>query len=226
MQNKKSFSAIHTNIAIHALFNITLVLGRMWVTNSIYTGYLIWNLFLAYIPLAISIYIARQVRINSTSIILLLCIWFVFLPNAPYLITDILHFGERTFAPRWFDVAVLFSCALNGLIMGVVSIYIVLKKIAIYFSKLQLQLVLIFICLASGFGVYIGRFLRWNSWSLVHAPLTIIKQSMQHIFLPLQHPAAWCVTLVIGATIWLIMQFVYSVARLENEEIIIKTLYK
>jgi uncharacterized membrane protein len=221
MQNKKMFSAIHANIIIHAMFNISLVLGRMWVTNSIYSGYLIWNLFLAYIPLALSLYVLRQIKINTTTLFLLLGIWFVFLPNAPYLITDILHFGERTFAPRWFDVAVLFSCALNGLIMGVVSIYIILKKYGSYFSNIQLQVLLIFICTASGFGVYIGRFLRWNSWSLIHAPITIAKQCVQHIFLPLQHPAAWGVTLIIGATTWLILQFVYSIAHLKNEEPII-----
>jgi uncharacterized membrane protein len=210
------FKTIHQNLLALLIFNVLLVFARMCISHTNFCAFLIWNLFLAYIPLAISIYIYKtRLRLNAKTISLFI-IWILFLPNAPYLITDILHFKESNTAPAWFDVALLFSSALCGLLMGIISMYIINKKLKIILSPKQMQLIQIPICLAVGFGVYVGRFLRWNSWSILHSPFTVAKECTMHIFSPFIYPGTWGVTIVIGATCWLLLQIINSIAGLEQ----------
>jgi uncharacterized membrane protein len=210
------YKSIHQNLIALLLFNVFLVLARMCISHTYFCSFLIWNLFLAYIPLAISMYIFKtRLRLNIKTIALFIA-WILFLPNAPYLITDILHFKESTTAPAWFDVALLFSSALCGLLMGIISMYIINKKLQQIVTIKQLQLLQIPICLAVGFGVYVGRFLRWNSWSILHSPLDVAKECTTHIFSPVVYPGTWGVTIVIGATCWLLLQIINSIAGLEK----------
>ena len=93
----------------------------------------------------------------------LLPVWFLFFPNAPYIITDLIHLRVRDAVPIWYDAALLFSFAWNGLILGFVSLWVVQSLVTHRWGATAGWLLALGTLIAGGFGIYLGRFLRWNS---------------------------------------------------------------
>jgi uncharacterized membrane protein len=114
-------------------------------------------------------------------------LWLIFFPNAPYLITDLIHLRPRPDAPFWFDLILLVAFAWTGFILGLVSLVLmqeVIRRIAGSFvSWLFALLALAF----SSFGIYLGRFLRWNSWDVFLNPSALVGQILQGARHPLLH---------------------------------------
>ncbi len=192
--NKKVFDALTQ----FTLFATMLEVIRIFYSGNIGFVFLIWNLFLAYIPLYISYFLQKQGTGRHLENVSVFLIWLLILPNAPYLVTDLIHFGIRHDVPRWFDLFLLFTYALCGLLLGVCSMIMMLEYLSKYYSKTIVSMLLPTISIACGYGVYIGRFLRWNSWSIVTHPLKLIEQCMQPIMYPWQHSATWLVTIQIA----------------------------
>ena len=112
-------------IIIPVGFTICLLLVRLILSGELTYIFLAWNLFLAWIPLAVSQQLTGAR--NRWQILLLTGCWLLFLPNAPYIITDFLHLRQRPPIPYWYDILLLFSAALNGLLLGLVSLLTVEK---------------------------------------------------------------------------------------------------
>lgn len=143
--------------------------------NSLLTGeqgvsflFLGWNLFLAWIPYGISL-ILREQQTQPIKL-LLLAGWLLFFPNAPYIITDLLHLRERPPVPLWYDMLTIFSFAWTGLIFGYLSLIRIQRIIIREWGHLAGQLLTAGALLLAGLDVYIGRFLRWNSWDILTRP--------------------------------------------------------
>jgi uncharacterized membrane protein len=105
-------------------------------------------------------------------------IWLLFFPNAPYIITDLIHLNERYNPAAWYDILLLFSSALNGLLLGFYSLYLVHNKLRVQLSERMTWLLVFGFSVLSGYGIYLGRVLRWNSWDLFVHPITLVKQSL------------------------------------------------
>jgi uncharacterized membrane protein len=153
----------------------TLLIGiRMSVANSMYFAFLLWNLFLAWMPFLISRYISFKKRYDGIFEWKLLPLWLAFLPNAPYLITDLLHLHQNS-PTFWLDALILFCCATVGLGLGIASLLkihdILLKEFGSIFSRIIVAVILP----VTAFGIFLGRFLRWNSWDILANPLTLLK---------------------------------------------------
>ena len=148
-------------IIIPLAFTLSLLIIRILLSNELTYIFLAWNLFLAWIPFALS---QKLSTINNRwKIFFITGLWLLFLPNAPYIITDFLHLKQRTPIPYWYDILLLFSAALNGLLLGLSSLLTVERFLLNrYGSKISgiIMLCSFFLC---SFGVYIGRYLRWNS---------------------------------------------------------------
>jgi len=148
--------------------------------------FLIWNLILAWIPYWISLAVAPLYE-RSRSLLLtsgLLLIWLLFLPNAPYILTDLLHLRMRAPIPFWYDLMLLISFAWTGLLLGIISLYEVHRFIAKQWSRLAGWMIVIICIILSGLGVYIGRFLRWNSWDIVTQPFELIHDLLNILMAP------------------------------------------
>ena len=179
-------------LTLASFFCGLLVLGRMYLNRAqlpevngmsdfIWSRatffFLIWNLGLAGIPYFVALKAERVQRLGAgrMSVLLLLLVWLAFLPNAPYIITDFVHLRQRPPVPYWYDLVLFFTTACLGLTFGLLSIYevhIILKR---WFSKtFSAALVFSAICL-SGFGVWLGRFQRWNSWDIVTRPKALLR---------------------------------------------------
>ena len=148
--------------------------------------FLVWNLFLAWIPYWISLSVSPLYE-RSRSLFLtgcLLFLWLLFLPNAPYLLTDLIHLRMRAPIPFWYDFMLLISFAWTGLLIGIISLYEIHRFIAKQWSGLAGWMVVIICIILTGIGVYIGRFLRWNSWDIVTHPMELIKDLFKILIEP------------------------------------------
>ncbi len=134
--------------------------------------FLLWNLFLAWIPLLLAVTVYDRYRRGRGTLVLApaAALWLLFLPNAPYIVTDFIHLSPAPPVPLWLDGVILSAFAWTGLLLGFVSLYLVHAVVRHRFgAPTGWATVLAALALASA-GVYIGRFLRWNSWDLLVRP--------------------------------------------------------
>jgi uncharacterized membrane protein len=132
-------------------------------------GFLRWNLFLAWIPLVLAYALTWAARSRITWIALppLALLWIVFLPNAPYLITDLVHLHE---APSVINAIVLGLLAFTGLLIGVKSVQLVHNAVETLWGERAGWRAVQVIAFLVALGVYLGRVLRWNSWTIILHP--------------------------------------------------------
>jgi len=166
---------------------------RVFYVGNFTYWFLPWNLFLAFIPYILSLFLYQKYLTNfrKPAFWLLFLIWFVFFPNAPYIITDFVHLGNwPTIVPKWFDAILLFSSASTGLLLGFFSLRL-LQHIFVANNTKLLSWFFVFTTLfCSSFGIYIGRFLKWNSWDVLSNPLLLFRD----IFWSLGSLEMWCFT--------------------------------
>ncbi|HEY1040293.1 MAG TPA: DUF1361 domain-containing protein [Bacteroidia bacterium] len=164
-------------------FAICLSIGRAIYTEQLSFLFLTWNLFLAWIPYwLINHTVKKEPRLNVKNGILIL-VWLAFLPNAPYLVTDFIHF-HSTAKTRWLDIVLLSSYALSGILL----FYFSIRKFKELFYDLipeRLQALATFtIIAASSYGIYLGRVLRFNSWDVITSPFYLVNSILRSIFNP------------------------------------------
>ena len=147
-----------------------------WYHEGGYT-FLVWNIFLAWIPLvmAYTAYLmAIQRRMVSMVIAITAFLWLIFFPNAPYILTDFQHLGQPSeTVPIWFDVILVVWFAWTGLLLGVLSLYLMQEIVHREFGRLAGWIFVFAVSFLSGLGIYMGRFLRWNSWDILQQPSDI-----------------------------------------------------
>ncbi|MEO6760155.1 MAG: DUF1361 domain-containing protein, partial [Saprospiraceae bacterium] len=125
--------------------------------------FLIWNLFLAWIPYLAALRVDQlQRRAGSRwSQGMLLGIWLAFLPNAPYIVTDFVHFRPLAPIPLWFDLVLLFATASTGLLLGLLSLRETHWTLRRWLSPGPSWVLILGAIGLAGFGVWLGRFQRW-----------------------------------------------------------------
>ena len=173
-----------------------LLAGRVWRSHQLTYAFLVWNLFLAVIP---AVAAALVVRARATAARLMWAVvWLLFLPNAPYIVTDFVHLVPRAPIPLWYDVALLLSCAGTGLLLGYSSVADVQDAVTMRFGAAAGWVIATSALLLSGFGVYLGRFLRWNSWDPIANPTELLNRLGGYGLNPMSHPRTVAVTFVYG----------------------------
>jgi len=189
-----------------SLFCAALLLVRAKITGSTYFFFLIWNLFLAYTPLGVTSIMMHRINLIEKRFYfypLLLC-WLLLLPNAPYIITDFIHLRKESGVPVWFDVLLLISFSACGILFGLASMKNVYNMIMIKFGGRVADISMGIICLLSGFGMYLGRFLRYNSWDVLQRPINLISDIFWSLIAIETYRAAWGITLGFGTLMFLL----------------------
>ena len=198
----KKFSNIEKMLIASVAFTLLLLAVRIVVTQQLMYVFYIWNLFLATIPLLLSRRLQRQQALNVKSY-LLLTVWLLFFPNAPYIITDIFHYESRPPLPMWFDLLLVINAAWCGIILGLVSLLQVENFLAKYLKPIWVNCCITGSLLLCGYGIYIGRFLRFNSWDIVTNPVALFTTCMQRVFNPFDYKSTWGFTLLFGISLCL-----------------------
>lgn len=181
-------------------FDIAIIGFRMVYVQSMVFGFLIWNLILAMIPLGFIVLgeMAEKKKMRI-GLWVSLALAVLFLPNSPYIVTDLFHLKWANQVPLWFDTLLVFSFAITGLIMFYISLIKMEKIFKRQIKSIIRPLMIPAIIFLSAFGVYLGRFVRFNSWDIITQPTTLLYEMTDRVINPFGHPETWSVTIAYGA---------------------------
>jgi uncharacterized membrane protein len=184
------------------LFSVGLVIFRMIYTGHLLFAFLVWNLFLAFVPYVISRQMTEASIRSKWKFLTCAFIWLLFIPNAFYIITDLFHLDMNETVPLWYDLALLLSFAWSGILFGILSVRQMEKLFEKHFSKKFDLLFILPVMALNGFGIYIGRYLRFNSWDVITNPLQLIQDIIYLFIHPLRNRFDWsmivCYTLLLA----------------------------
>lgn len=156
-------------VTIIISLTVLLEVARYFVFGSTYYLFLFWNLFLAILPFLLSrtlfVFSQRQ-KLKNTPFIIISLFWLLLIPNAPYIVTDLIHLSHRHGAPLIYDAFLIFTFAWAGLLLFFYSLQdienIIISKYGTKIAKIKVPSII----LLSSIGVYMGRYLRFNSWDV------------------------------------------------------------
>jgi uncharacterized membrane protein len=202
----------HMLLAEHAFYPLTLCtllcfafLATRWARGAAGYSFLVWNLFLAWVPYFLALAAVRLTEVKPQAKLTLASIWaawLLMLPNAPYLFTDLIHWRNRPREmPWWFDLGLILMFGLAGCFAGIVSLRIMHDLVRRAYGFATGWAFVTVVALLSGFGIYLGRFERWNSWDLLTHPHRIASQIVFKAFNPYLIDRTLGVTLMFGAMI-------------------------
>ena len=149
----------------------------VWTGNITYL-FLVWNLFLAWVPLLLALRVSEHHGAGVCSgwkLLALGAMWLCFFPNAPYIFTDFIHLNTWFRGHYWFDLTLILLIAFTGFMLGFVSLYLMQSVVAERFGRRASWWFILAVAALSGFGIYLGRFLRWNSWDVVLHPMGLSR---------------------------------------------------
>lgn len=195
---------------------LSVVLEKVHARINGFEAYsnLVFNLGLAWIPFAAAVLASLSSRNRVTFFLVMpVCtvVWLVFFPNAPYLLTDFQHLASnRGSAPIWFDVIIMIWFAWTGLLLGIASLYLMQEIVARTFSRWFGWVFAISATILSSIGVYLGRFLRWNSWDLLYDPIPIARDMVDIVRNPISNLPTYIFTILFT----LLFLFIYVTIHL------------
>ena len=199
---------LEQTLVLSCVFSVALALTRVAYTGGLLFLFLLWNLFLAFVPYVITRYLQRRVQwIERTPLFVAsLVVWLLFIPNAFYIITDLFHLEARPGVPLWFDLALLFSFAWNGLLLGILSVRQMERLVALKWPVISGGMFVVPLMFLNALGIYIGRYLRYNSWDVVSNPAGLAQDVGYLITHPVHHRFEW--SMICCFTVF--MTFIYS----------------
>ncbi len=185
-------------VTVALTFSIITLMVRIKLNKSFFYLFLVWNVFLATIPYAITMYLNTKQKLSKLKLGFWFLVWLAFLPNAPYIVTDLIHLKESNYHLMWLDILVVLSFAMSGLFLFYLSVLDMQQLISQKFKRIPIPFFTITLMFLCGFGVYLGRFLRYNSWEIISNPQVLISDIFEIITSPFQNVTAWLFTLGFG----------------------------
>jgi uncharacterized membrane protein len=183
-------------LSVFSLLCILMVIMRIFYTGNFKFTFLIWNLFLAWIPLVFVLVLRKNESINKSVIrsSLLLLSWLLFFPNAPYMLTDLVHLLNRQHIPLWYDLIMILSFAWTGLLTGFVSLTEIQNFFTEKFGKAISWCITMVSLVLGSFGVYLGRYGGFNSWDVIANPFELSRDILTMVINPLHHTQMYGMT--------------------------------
>ena len=173
---------------------LAMSMARVAYTGERTWSFLMWNLFLAWVPLGAAVLFrflspkGALTFFRGLLLGILGLVWFLFFPNAPYMVTDFIHINGREFFALtqgqwvfnrefllWYDLVMMTLFVMTALMTGFWSLFLMQKSVKENFGRPLSWLFSGFVLFIASFGIYLGRFIRWNSWDLVTNPKDLIK---------------------------------------------------
>jgi len=197
-QNIYALLTIKHWLLISSGFSCLLLSARVMITGHLTYIFLVWNLFLAFLPFAITEWLWVFIRKERSKPLLMtfVFLWLMFVPNSFYILTDLFHLEQFHSAPKWFDLLLIFSFAWNGLVLGILSVRkteLILESV----SGRGFSLFIVFIVMwLNAFGIYIGRYLRYNSWDIIMQPFALFREMLELLLHPARNKMEWGMIMV------------------------------
>ncbi|MCW3083054.1 MAG: hypothetical protein JWP12_420 [Bacteroidetes bacterium] len=173
-------------MAISSALCVMLLYARVQWSGNLHYVFLVWNLFLAWVPFLCAFFLSEAKNNNRSKYLLIALFgaWLLFFPNSPYIITDLFHLKQNMGIPLWFDLVLILSFAWNGLLLGFSSLLEVQRILKMYLNIKWVHLFIMGLMILCSFGIYLGRYPRWNSWDIISNPVALFAD----IFNMLIHP--------------------------------------
>ncbi len=223
---RNSFIRNRHNLAVFVLLNaacavcIFLVAARVAYSDTGQRIGLIWNLFLAWIPFILA-YVAHSISWRRIWLYLVIPVvaflWLIFFPNAPYMLTDLQDLSRSAIgAPLWYDVIIVVWCSWTAMLLGIVSLYLMQNIILRTFGRFIGWAFVFVISALSSFGIYIGRFVRLNSWDILQNPAETAMEILGIVVDPSMRLAAF----TLGYTFFFLFVYLllYSFGHMLQEQ--------
>ncbi len=176
-------------VLLSSLLAVAFFAVRALWSDSFLHKFLMWNLFLAWIPFlcGMGMAVLYKRRAAAWQYIVPLIVWLLFFPNAAYLVTDLYNLTDMPPVPFWYDVGFFATLAWTGLLLAVAALQIVQRMVKQSFGVIWSWIVVMIVVGLNGVGIYLGRFLRWNSWDVITDPFAIVQDAI----MPFLHPIAY-----------------------------------
>ena len=204
-----------TRLSLALLFSSLTSVGLFFAgavsNHSFVFSYLMWNLFLAWVPLLLALKLGKVLRRklwSSWEALLFTLLWVGFLPNSFYMISDFVHIQEVSRVDLLYDVVMFSSFIINGVVLGFISLYWVHQELLKRLSRRWAHAVIGTVLLACSFAIYLGRDLRWNTWDILVNPGGILIDVSDRFLHPIAYSQAYTTTL----TFFLLLGSLYLVA--------------
>ncbi len=188
--------------SMHALC-VTMYAARVYDSGEPTYFYIPGNLTLAWLPLLFAMAthwgIGKRTPTRGALAVICAVLWLLFLPNAPYVVTDLQHYEDSPLIAGWYDGLMLGAFVATGLLLGLVSLYVmhgVLTRVGGRVAAWAAVLAAMPLC---GFGIYIGRIRRWNSCDAVMSPRLLLEDVGRIATDPLLRSEAAAMTVGFGA---------------------------
>ena len=170
--------------------SVAALLVEIHETGSSVYRFLVWNLFLAWVPVAAALACQALARRRAYGLAFSAgVIWLLFFPNAPYMLTDYIHIRELHLASRlWWDALMLSSFVWTALMLGFFSLYLMQDVWRARTGRFGAWVLAALALGLASFGVYLGRFVRLNSWDALLHPRSVGHIIAAQLENPLHEP--------------------------------------
>ena len=197
--------------------SVAVVFARILSTGNLRYSFLVWNLFLAWLPLILALLACETYQHASGrnwQFASLAGAWLLFFPNAPYIFTDLIHLTTRFYGHFWVDLTLILFCAITGLVLGFVSLYLMQSVVERMFGRPASWLFIAAVAALSGFGIYLGRFMRFNSWDVLFRPRQVYHGIGNWVADPLANATSLAFPILFGAFLFVSYLMLYALTHL------------
>ncbi len=214
LKDMRWYVSASTRLGLALLFaslaSVGLFVAGAYSNHSWAFAYLIWNLFLAWVPVFFSFrleHVLQRKLWSSWEAILLTVLWLGFLPNTFYMISDFIHIQEIRRVDLLYDTVMMSSFIFNGVILGFMSLYTVHRLLLQRLKWITSAMVVSAILLVCSFAIYLGRELRWNTWDVLVNPAGILLDVSDRVL----HPMLFHQTYTTTVTFFVLLGSLYVV---------------
>ncbi len=205
-----------------SIVNLGLVLARIAYTGNWNYSFLAWNLFLAWLPLLFALLASQEFQNrgrHTWTFRSMAAAWLLFFPNAPYIFTDLTHLTTHFYNHFWIDMVLIISCAFTGLVIGFVSLYLMQTVVRRMWGALASWVFVFGIAGLSSFGIYLGRFLRFNSWDVILRPMRLYHGIGKWAADPFSHPTGYAFPALFATFLFTSYLILYALTHLQPAEL-------
>jgi uncharacterized membrane protein len=198
--------------------SVALVVARIIWTGRFSYSFLVWNLFLPWLPMVFALLACERYQGTSGRdwrFLGLAGAWLLFFPNSPYIFTDLIHLTSRFYPYFWVDLSLILLCALTGLVLGFVSLYLMQSVVERMLGRVASWLFIGAVAALSGFGIYLGRFLRFNSWDVLFKPWQVYHGIGNWVADPFATSTSLAFPLLFGTFLFITYLMLYALTHLQ-----------
>lgn len=196
--------------------SIVLLLVGADRAHSTYYLFLIYNMGLAFIPVLLALWLVDRLRKTpwlSLGNIIISLLWLGFLPNSFYMITDLIHAQASIGFDLLFNIVVIMLCIFNSLVAGYISLYLIHTALLKRFYYRNVHIAVGLVILLCSFAIYLGRYLRWNSWDVVINPAGLLFDVTDSLASPSTHPGLLSTVLSFFILLTTMYVVIWQIAR-------------